>query len=211
MMQNSNNRPDGSQAIQCDAGTPIMGRTSTTGTYQILKVNSDGSIAGLPSPIADSGCVYECTPGVIPSPMGAFAGGVTLMYTDVITTSINAGSYTIAPFWGAMLSTTGGAVSFALIKVGSSMDAYCSSLLLGTDAFAPTITLAFNGMAQAWHNISVDAIGTIAGFSYSTGNANVLEKQCYLESGTYKMAVICHTAFTTATPFMAIGLSVANG
>ncbi len=84
MMQNSNLRPDGSTAIQCDAGTPIMGRTSTTGTYQILKVNADGSIAGLPSPIADASVYYSLTPNITPSPIGAMAGGTAILYADII-------------------------------------------------------------------------------------------------------------------------------
>jgi hypothetical protein len=210
MMQNSNLRPDGSTAIQCDAGTPIMGRTSTTGTYQILKVNADGSIAGLPSPIADASIYYSLTPNVTPSPVGAMAGGTAILYADLITTSINAGSYTLSPMYQVQATTTGGAITMILVKVGSTFDAYCSSLNLGSDAFTPNTGNLGTGFAQIWHNIPLQEMGTIAGVSTSTANANVLEKSTYLESGAYKLMVICHTAFTIGSPAVLVSVNFAN-
>lgn len=211
MIQNSNNRPAGSNAIQCDAGTPIMGRTSDTGTYQVLKVNADGSIAGLPSPVADASVLYSLSPGVIPSILGAFAGGVAIDYVDVITTSISAGSYTIAPWYGLEATTSGGSISIGLVKVGSNMDTYCTGLNLGTDAYQPPVTLAWNGLAQFWHNIPIEPLGSLAGASFIVGNQQVMAKSVYLETGTYKLIVICHTAFTKGSPFSIVGLSIANG
>ena len=210
MMQNSNLRPDGSTAIQCDAGTPIMGRTSTTGTYQILKVNADGSIAGLPSPIADASVYYSLTPNITPSPIGAMAGGTAILYADIITASINAGSYTLSPMYQVQATTTGGAITMILVKVGSALDTYCSGLNLGSDAFSPNAGNVQNGFAQIWHNIPLHQLGTIAGVSTSTANANVLEKTTYLESGTYKLMVICHTAFTIGTPAVLVSLNFGN-
>lgn len=41
--QNSNNRATGSTALNCDAGTPLVGVTPTN-TYQIIKVNASGGM-----------------------------------------------------------------------------------------------------------------------------------------------------------------------
>ena len=210
MMQNSNLRPDGSTAIQCDAGTPIMGRTSTTGTYQIMKVNADGTIAGLPSPIADASVFYSLTPNPYASPLGAMGGGTAIAYADIITTQISAGSYIISPQYVVQATTTGGSVTMILVKVGSVLDAYCNSLNLGTDAFTPNTGNVSNGFAQIWHNVPLMELGTIAGVSTTTANANVLNKSVYLESGTYKLLVICHTAFTIGSPLVYVSLNFGN-
>lgn len=207
--QVSNNKPSGFQSIDCDAGVPIMGRTASDGSYQIFKVNSDGSLP-FASSLADTGTAYALSPANIPSVLGAFAGGVLIDYIDVITTSIDAGAYTISPFYGLNASTSGGAVSIALIKVGSNMDSYTSGLIVGTDAFSPPITIAFGGIAQFWHNLALNPYGSLAGISIATGTNNtILEKTQYLEAGTYKIAVICHTAFTKGNPVSTAGLYMA--
>ena len=210
MMQNSNLRPDGSTAIQCDSGTPIMGRTSTTGTYQIMKVNADGTIAGLPSPIADASVFYSLTPNPYLSPIGAMAGGTAIAYADLITTSIDAGCYIFSPQYVVQATTTGGAVTMILVKVGSVLDTYCGSLNLGTDAFQPSTGNVSNGFAQIWHNVPLHSLGTIAGVSTTTANSNVLNKNVYLESGTYKLMVISHTAFTIGSPMVYVSLNFGN-
>jgi hypothetical protein len=107
-------------------------------------------------------------------------------------------------------TTTGGSVTMILVKVGSGFDAYCSSLNLGTDAFQPSTGNVASGFAQIWHNIPLQEMGTIAGVSTTTGNANVLEKTTYLESGTYKLMVICHTAFTIGSPGILVSVNFAN-
>ena len=40
----SNNKASGFASKQCDAGTAISGRTNDTGTYEIIKVSSEGEI-----------------------------------------------------------------------------------------------------------------------------------------------------------------------
>jgi hypothetical protein len=202
--QNSNNKPSGSTAVQCDAGIPIMGRTADTGVYQIIKVNPDGSIA---SPAA---YIPNTTDLALPvanplNPVGAFAAGIILYYNPsnvgFVADITVAGIYVVRPFF-MFQYTVLGAVNFALIQSGTPLDAYAGTRNIGTDSFAPSITDVSQGLGYVWHNIANQQVGGQIGKSVFNNNQQF---EIFLEAGIYKLLVTCHTALTTGSPTTYVG------
>lgn len=195
--QLSNNKPSGYQSVDCDPGTPISGRTASNGSYQILKVANDGGLltnGGVPA--SDVNYQIEAVPPTPVGSVGLIATTVIIANNLVVTNAIQAGWYQVSP--SIVIESTGaGSVSVMLVKQGSPIEIYASTLILGTDPFALSMATANGGgMGCVWHNLPLNRIGST--LSYATGgNANVLEKTVYLEAGTYRMVVIVDTAITT--------------
>jgi hypothetical protein len=197
--QLSNNKPSGYQSIDCDAGIPISGRTASNGSYQILKLSDTGSLL-VQSTVDASGVSYqiESNVGTPTGVVGAKASGIFLGDTDVITTAISSGTYTISPSFVAE-ANSGGAITLILVKVGSTLEAYAGTLNAGTDAFSPSLAnITAGGIACLWHTLPLTnrISGTI--MSAVGGNANTLEKTVYLEAGSYRMISVVDTAINTA-------------
>jgi len=203
IQQVSNNRPSGSTAKSCDAGIPIAGRTSSTGVYEILKLNADGSLStgGSPSTVVP----YTLQPTAFPlNPVGAFGVGVITHYAQITTSSINAGMYTINPSYIVETLTVGGAVNIALIKQGSTIDAYTGTRNVGTDDFNPAAIDLTTGFVALWHNLPLERLST--NFA-ATANLNATAKSMYLSSGTYALLVFVYTTFTTTAPTTYVGFT----
>lgn len=203
IQQVSNNRPSGSTAKSCDAGIPIAGRTSSTGVYEILKLNADGglSIGGSPSTVVP----YTVQPTAYPlAPVGAFGVGVMTYYDTINTSTLDAGLYTINPSYIVESGTTTGAVNIALIKKGSLMDTYALTRTIGTDGFSPLITDFATGFVALWHNLPLE---TISSTIKATANLNATAKTVYLTSGNYALLVFVHTTFTTTASTTYVGFT----
>jgi hypothetical protein len=192
IQQVSNNRPSGSTAKACDAGIPISGRTSTTGTYEILKVNADGSL-----PLAANGAFVTGVPtsetpkaGVNPS-TGVKAVDLVLAYDLVTPTPITAGLYQINPFF-ICNATVLGAVDIMLIKDASPLDSYTAARVPFVDGFSPSISDFAGGFAVFFHNNTNQNMGGNNALAYNRSN----ETTVYLEAGSYKLLVKVHTAIT---------------
>ena len=204
IQQVSNNRPSGSTALSCDAGIPIVGRTSSTGTYQILKVNADGSLAigGAASALVP----YSLTPTAYPlAPVAAKGVGIIVYYDQVTSAALTAGLYTINPTYQVDTLTVGGAVNFMLIKAGTPLDAYTSTRNVGVDGFTPAATDFQSGCGLFWHNNPLQIISSTN--IQGTSNLNTTAKNVYLEAGIYKLLVYVHTAFTNASSTSYIGFT----
>lgn len=205
--QVSNNKPSGQSSKACDAGIPIVGRTSPNGTYEIIKVNADGSLAGAAiSPITNAGIPYSLTPSAYPlAPPALKAAGVIVYYNQVTTTALTAGLYRINPFYMVDTLTATPAVNFILVKKGSTLDAYCSSRVVGSDGFTPAVTDFVTGYGALFHNCPLETISTAN--MKGTANLNATEKVIQLEAGDYALLVYVHTAFTNATPTSYVGFT----
>ena len=203
-------KPSGYQSNECDAGVPISGRTSATGTYQILQLTPSGSMI-TESVIPASGVQYEIETGVPVGTgvVGLKAAGIALAYENVIVTAITSGVYELMPFV-SIDAQTGGSVSCLLIKIGSLLDTYANTLAFGTDPFAGSITdFAGGGLGAWWHNLAISQIGT--GTAFATGNNQTMVRKTYLDAGSYKLAVIVDTAITTTgTGQINVGLQYLN-
>lgn len=196
--QISNNKPSGYQSIDCDAGTPISGRTASNGSYQILKLSDTGSLL-VQSGISASGVEYQIEfQTAIPTGIaGAKASNIYLGDFAVITTSVSAGWYSITPSF-IIEASTGGSVNLLLVKAGTILDAYASGLVAGSDAFAPIMAqITGGGLACMWHNLPLTGQLGTAITSATGGNANTLEKVVYLEAGAYNIVAVVDTAITT--------------
>jgi hypothetical protein len=190
--QNSNNKPTGSTAVQCDAGIPVMGRTGDTGVYQILKVNADGSLPTPSVTIPTFPDLITPTANVL-APAGAFAANIIIAYDSGFVTVATAGNFIIRPFFMAQLAVLG-AVNMYVIKAGSPLDAYVTTRAIGVDSYAPAITDYSNGLSAAYHNVANQFIGTNIGKTFFAANA---QTEFFLEAGDYKLLVVVHTALTT--------------
>jgi hypothetical protein len=190
--QVSNNRPSGSTAKACDAGIPIVGRTSSTGVYEILKVNADGSL-----PLAANGTFVSGVPtsdsptaGANPT-TGVKAVDLVLAYNLVTPTPLTAGLYKINPFF-ICSATVLGAVDIMLIKQGSPLDAYTSTRAPFADGFAPSIGDFADGFAVFFNSVTNVNMGGNNALAYNRSN----ETTVYLEAGSYYLLVKVHTAIT---------------
>jgi hypothetical protein len=193
IQQVSNNRPSGSAALACDAGIPIVGRTSSTGTYEILKVNADGSL-----PFASSngtfvsGVPTSDTPIAGANPTtGIKAVDLVLAYNLVTPTPLTAGVYRINPFF-ICSATVLGAVDMMLIKAGSPLDAYTATRAAFVDGFSPSITDFADGFAVFFNNVANVNMGGNNALAYNRTN----QIDVYLEAGSYELLVKVHTAIT---------------
>jgi hypothetical protein len=206
MVSNVNNqKASGSSAIQCDAGSPISGRTADDGVYQILKVNADGSLPTGLVPEANANVPYYGTPRAsVLNPVGAFTANTLVFYESVTLAPIVDGLYTIQPQF-ICASNSAGSVNFALIKIGSVMDTYTSTRNVGTDSFTPSITDFGAGFSAYWDNAVLTAIGSTG--SRGTGALVIQQKDVYLDAGSYKLLIWVHTAFTTSSPIIYTGFT----
>jgi len=196
-------KPTGSTAIQCDPGTPISGRTSDTGTYQILKVNPDGSLpfgGAIETQVPTTSTPLATT---IPVP-GLKASGICCIY-DLITPTqpILDGIYKVNPMIVLEANPTG-AFNCALVKVGSTIDAYINTRVLGVDGFTPTINDFLTGFAIWWHALPIQTMG---GGNEGFAQLNAQDKTVRLEAGNYRIFFWIETAITTISPTAFVSFS----
>ena len=190
--QSSNNRPSGSTAKQCDAGIPVVGRTSATGEYQILKVNPDGSLAGIGNvPLDNANCPFIDSMAASGTPGGAIPPNSIIAYQPVIANPITEGMYRINPvlFYDG---TPTGSVNFTLVKIGSTLDAYINTRVPFVDSFAPIITDLISGLGGFWHNVSIQTFGTNIQTAYNRNNALTT----FLTAGSYALLITVDGAIT---------------
>lgn len=198
--QDSNNRPSGSPAILCDAGIPIVGRTSTTGVYEILKVNADGSLAGLPVNVSNADVSYIDNPVSYPLNPALHTSGQLVGYSYIVLPAIVEGLYRITPFY-QVDCPFGAAINFFIIKTGSAADAYASSLAIGTDAYNPTVA-QLDGVYGFYYNAIVQPVGS----GTVSMTVNVSSQDIFLTAGTYQLACVAEAAFTNGTPTTTFGV-----
>lgn len=190
--QKSNNRPSGSSAKSCDAGIPIVGRTSSTGVYEILKVNADGSLPLAANGTFVSGVPTPSTPTATANPLTSVKpAGLVLAYNAVNVAPITAGLYEINPFFICNASVAG-SVNFMLIKSGTPLDVYATGRAPFTDSFTPGITDFQTGYAAFWHNVTNQALGGNNVLAYNRDN----KQSVYLEAGIYWLLIYVHTDIT---------------
>jgi len=186
--QNSNNKATGYTAKECDAGIPISGRTSDTGTYEIIKVNPDGSLAisggGGVTPLPNANYLQSnpvlLSQPFIPGTANIFVGSVGLFGGN----SISAGLYRINPT-GIFSASGSGGLNFILYSQFSAIETYISFLTPGVDQFQPN-SLSVGGTAAYWHNIALQNYGNFLKIAYNRQNSLDL----YLTAGAYRMAII---------------------
>ena len=205
IQQVSNNRPSGSSALSCDAGIPIVGRTSSTGTYEILKVNADGTLAG--ATVSPSTVVpYSVAPTAYPlAPVAAKAAGIILYYDSVTTSALTDGLYKITPFYMLDTLTAAPSVSIVLVRAGSTLDAYCNTRSVGADGFTPNPTDFASGYACFWDNNPLQTLSSTN--MKSTAMLTTQTKEVYLKAASYKLLVFVHTAVTPQSSTSYVGFS----
>jgi len=196
--QDSNNRPSGSSAILCDAGIPIVGRTSPTGVYEIIKVNADGSLAA-PTVTIPTFPDLITPDATVLAPAGVFASSIILAFGNFFITVVDAGIYTLRPFFMFNYIAVG-AVSFYLIKEATTLEAYTNSRAVGVDSFSPAITDVANGLAASFYNIA--NIPVSANIAKTVFN-NSQQFDFYLEAGNYKLLVVSQGLTTGVTTIYA--------
>jgi len=204
--QDSNNRPSGSPAILCDAGIPIVGRTSPTGVYEILKVNADGSLVGFPASAPDSSVAYIDSPVATTLSTGTYAAGSLLAADLVVSTAIAEGLYRITPFIKLATSSTNPTINFLFIRVGSLADTYLSTIVAGNDDYDPAIT-QIEGIEAFFSAVVIAKITVVTGNNQAM-SVNTVSQDIFLPAGTYKLAVVQNSAagITISAPQIATGL-----
>ena len=178
--QISNNKPSGYQSINCDAGVPISGRTSDTGSYQILKLNADGSITSA-SPVAISQYI-----GVSGTGIGVPAGippSNTYVGSSQPISVTETGLYSINPTF-VYTGNAGGGISFILYKDTTALWGYISTLP-PFNAFASNIGDVATGLFGYWHNTASQIFSSNLMSSFNRNNVQNL----YLTTGNYYLAV----------------------
>jgi hypothetical protein len=181
--QVANNKPSGYQSVQCDAGIPVSGRTSDTGSYQILKLNADGGLAGLPTyinTIADIGN----NPVSIPLSIGTPPSNTFLGSGNACASQITEGVYRLNPTF-LYEGGAGGGISIILYQVATPLDAYIS-LLPPFNAFNPNLGNLQYGLYGYWHNSTSQSLGNTVQISYNRSNTY----EVYLTQGLYKFAIV---------------------
>jgi hypothetical protein len=181
--QNSNNKPSGFVGRECDAGTPISGKTDNN-QYQILRLNTDGTI-----PIQNfGGGFYTWGPNTVTTAVGSL-GANTLISKSTVTT-LTAGVYRINPtfiFTGAL---TGG-ISFIMYENGSDLFNYFNSIVEG-NTVSPGLNDLNSGLVGYWHNTGIQNLG--GGLSIAYNRNNVLEIN--ITGSTYYMAMVSEGTVT---------------
>jgi hypothetical protein len=157
-----------------------------------LKVNADGSITTTSTAPTIPTSANLINPTVTNLAAGAYVANRILSYTNTVAIT-TAGIYIIRPFFMSQYSVFG-AVNMLLVKNGTDLDSYTSSLTLGSDTFAPANSDIATGLSGAWHNIANQDLGGAQGKSLFNNNQQF---EYYLEVGTYKLAITVHTALTT--------------
>lgn len=191
----NNTKPSGTVAKDCDAGTPIMGRTANNGTYEILKVNSDGSLPITPTynPINTFGAAYfGKNPQNINVPLPAPPANTYLGRFNVPLAGFNLGGlYEINPvFIFSYVGALTGGVNFVLFEQGSNMDNYINLLTPG-NTFAPSIA-DLPGVYQYWHNTAAQNFGAGLGITFNRNNT----LKTFLPNANYEIAIITEGALS---------------
>lgn len=185
----NNTKPSGTNAIPCDAGTPISGRTANNGTYEILKLNADGSlpVSGTVTPLPGTAAYIGVNAQTISLGGGTPGANIYLGQISVISlTSIDAGFYSVNPvFIFANGGTNAGGTTFLLYKDGTAIDSYINTLV-GGNSFNPGMIDLLTGVFGYWHNTTNQFLGATTSISYNRNNV----LNTYLEQGIYKIAVI---------------------
>ena len=198
-------KPSGSTAIQCDAGTPISGRTGDTGTYEILNLLPGGGISQGQNITAP----YISPPNqVVLPPGGALLAGI---YIGIVNTAITipvTGVYNLKPFVIFPDATGTGAIEIILTDVNSGLSAYAPTRAPFSDPYDPApVDFALVDSGYYWSNIPLEAIGTTSRRS-SINTAQ--DRNYYMQAGDYNAILVCRTAFTTATADAIFGFEVAQ-
>jgi hypothetical protein len=198
--QIANNKASGLTGKDCDAGIPIVGRTSGN-VYEIVKVENDGTLSSDAGGIVipqTTGFTYQPEVSILPS--GIIPAGACIIYNPLPSSGFfiditEAGIYNIRPFL-FFRATVAGTITFVLIKTGTAADTYTSLRALGTDTWTPTISEVQGVVAYYTLIPTVRASG---GTVYKTQfNPTLIPENCYyLGIGQYKLLVICATTSTT--------------
>lgn len=192
----SNNKPSGFQSKECDSGIPVSGRTADNGTYQILKLLPNGTIAnqypitaqyvGLPN------LVFGVAPAVVTA--GRYLGVIPSILTIPVR-----GVYDIEPY--VQLNCTGTAnIDIIITSVSSSLSTYIGTIVAGTDPFAPTFTdftLVDSGFIfDSVPLVPVNSTADVQRTDVQSGtNAGKFHK-FLMEAGDYNMILVARTGFT---------------
>jgi len=190
--QNSNNKPSGVTGKTCDSGTPVSGKTDNN-EYQIIRVNTDGSIvtggsylAGVNPYILTNPAGIVVAPAVIP-PLVFLGQVLSINVTDT-------GVYRVNPVY-IFQGLTNGAVNFVLYKTATTLSTYVATLVAG-NLFSPTLADLTDGLAGHWHNTTCQVLGGTTQISYNRNNTAEL----YLEAGIYNLVVYTEVNTTITAP-----------
>jgi hypothetical protein len=182
--QIANNKPSGYQSNECDAGIPISGRTDINGSYQILKLNANGSLAPSSTPISSTASYIGINPTAIALVVGAPALNTYLGTAPVFgATTISEGLYAINPAF-MFQGTVAGGLNFVLYKQTTNLDSYIATLP-PFNIFAPALTDLATGLCGFWHNSALQNLGATTVITYNRNNT----LNCYLDAGIYSMAI----------------------
>jgi len=200
-------KPSGSASIQCDAGTPISGRTGDTGTYEILNLLPGGAIAQGVNITANY--VNPPIPITLP-PGGVLATNVIIGVVSSVITIPESGLYNLQPFVLFSGATGGGtsSISIILTNAASTLSAYASGLIPYSDGFNPNNTqLSGVDTGYSYGPILLEVYGTASRRS----NLNVTHiKNYYYNAGTYNAILVCRNAFTVTSPNAYFGFEAAQ-
>jgi hypothetical protein len=201
--QSSNNKPSGFRSKSCDAGIPIMGRTSDTGVYDILKINSDGSLMTATN-IPISGIPNNDVTTAVNNPTTSIKTTGLIVFNRQITIDpLTKGVYKIDPFFISMASTLG-SFNFMLYKNGSSLALSCTGLIPFLDSVSFTSTDLMDGFGGFWHNIPQQLMNPSNTTITYSNNSN---KEIGLADGQYSLIIWVHTATTMITADCQIGFN----
>ena len=200
--QNSNNKPSGSTGKTCDAGTPIMGKT-TTNEYQIVQVDANGVVqtsggggGGGITPIAPTVASNIGSPSTYIIPASGWTSGYLIARTQVTTTPITAGLYRINPFFIVPGSNSGVSVNIFLTLVGSSLESFVSTITLFSGSFNGAGDGQFvDGLYGFWHSNSMQQLNNNVSIAYNRSNST----EIYLNAGLYTLFVVTDTGVFSST------------
>jgi hypothetical protein len=181
--QNSNNKPSGYVGRECDAATPIAGKTDSN-IYQTLRLNTDGTL-----PIVNyTGGTIISSPIFVTTAVGAL--GANTYISNASLGFLMAGVYKINPTF-VYAGTLAGGISFVLYQDFSTLATYINGLSQG-NTFSPGLNDLNNGLYGYWHNTVAENFG--AGLSIAYNRNNTLE--VFLGSGNYNFAMISEGTVT---------------
>jgi hypothetical protein len=199
-------KPSGSASIQCDAGTPMSGRTGNTGTYEILNLLPGGAIPTGANITANY--VNPPIPIALP-PGGALGVNVIIGVVSSVITILENGLYNLQPFVLFTSSTgAGSTISIILTNATSNLSAYALGLVPYTDTFNPNnIQLSGVDSGYSYGPITLETYGTAS--RRSNINANQM-KNYYYNAGTYNAILVARAAFSVTSPNAYFGFEVAQ-
>lgn len=189
--QNSNNKATGYTAKECDAGIPISGRTGDTGTYEIIKVNADGSLAVNtgPTPITGLGTGNIGVGGFLTNVFNTQQPQYTYLgYGYITPTAITAGLYRITVGYNIAATAPAGGINFLLVNDASPVAGSLGMLFPGN-------ILSFNlnapGIYGQWVNVLSNQLNGQIRTSVTSANHT---QDIYLDAGLYQMHVVANAA-----------------